>query len=197
MLRNISVSKAELSKKLDSTEFTSFKDSVVTKTELAEKGYLTQPYNDSEVKQRLTTLENRPTGGGNQKRDTGWVIIKDGNDGTGNILKIRRIEDMVHVQISNKSGYGLIIEESYSGYNFAGYSLPTPGFNTLTSILLPVTKSPQHIQANPNHIDVLGQAVFEVKNGELTMNVFANSSQEDETHINSFSYFTEDPFPAD
>ena len=154
-------------------------------------------YNDAEVKQRLTALENRSTGDGSQKRDTGWIIVKDGNDGTGNTLKIRRIEDMVHVQISNKSGYGLIIEESYSGYNFAGYSLPTSGFNTLTSILLPVTKSPQHIQVNSNHIDVLGQAIFNVKNGELTMNVFINSYQEDETHINSFSYFTEDPFPAD
>ena len=197
VLRNISVNKAELSKKLDTTEFNSFKDSVVTKTELAGKGYLTQPYNDSEVKQRLTTLENRPTGGGSQKRDTGWVIIKDGNDGTGNILKIRRIEDMVHVRIRNKAGYGLIIEESYSGYNFAGYSLPETGFNTPTPILLPVTKSPQHISVNSNHIEVLGQAVFEVKNGELTMNVFANSSRDDEMHINSFSYFTEDLFPAD
>lgn len=39
-LRNISVSKSELSKKLDTTEFNSFKDNVVTKTELAEKGYI-------------------------------------------------------------------------------------------------------------------------------------------------------------
>ena len=39
-LRNISASKSELSKKLDTTEFNSFKDSVVTKTELAEKGYI-------------------------------------------------------------------------------------------------------------------------------------------------------------
>lgn len=39
-LRNISVNKAELSKKLDTTEFNSFKDNVVTKTELAEKGYI-------------------------------------------------------------------------------------------------------------------------------------------------------------
>ena len=197
VLRNISVNKAELSKKLDSTEFDSFKDSVVTKTELAGKGYLTQPYNDSEVKQRLTTLENRPTGGGNQKRDTGWVIIKDGNDETGNILKIRRIEDMVHVRISNKSGDGLRIEDSYSGYNFAGYSLPATGFNTPTSILLPVTKNSQHISVNASHIDVLGQAIFEVKNGELTMNVFTNSYKDDDMHINSFSYFTEDLFPAD
>ena len=40
VLRNISVNKAELSKKLDTTEFNSFKDNVVTKTELAEKGYI-------------------------------------------------------------------------------------------------------------------------------------------------------------
>ena len=40
VLRNISVSKAELSKKLDTTEFNTFKDSVVTKSELAEKGYI-------------------------------------------------------------------------------------------------------------------------------------------------------------
>ena len=123
-LRNIAVSKSELSKKLDTTEFNSFKDNVVTKTELAEKGYISDlsnyvtkeelheateidysnivttdelepyvkkselpaPYNDSalvsrinvleaktdkdtvyndtEVKQRLTALENRPTTGG-------------------------------------------------------------------------------------------------------------------------------------
>ena len=40
VLRNISVNKAELSKKLDTTEFNSFKDNVVTKTELAERGYI-------------------------------------------------------------------------------------------------------------------------------------------------------------
>ena len=71
-LRNISVSKSELSKKVDTTEYNTFKDSVVTKTELAEKGYLTttagdekyakkseipQPYNDNELDQRVLALE--------------------------------------------------------------------------------------------------------------------------------------------
>ena len=81
-LRNIAVSKAELSKKLDMTEYNSFKDSVVTKTELAEKGYLTThqdisnlvtkeevedtyakkselptPYNDSALVNRINVLE--------------------------------------------------------------------------------------------------------------------------------------------
>ena len=55
-------------------------DNLVTKDELNSKGYLTQhqsledyakkaelpqPYNDTDIKSRLTTLENRPTGSGN------------------------------------------------------------------------------------------------------------------------------------
>lgn len=39
-LRNIAVSKSELNNKVDTTEFNTFKDSVVTKSELAEKGYI-------------------------------------------------------------------------------------------------------------------------------------------------------------
>ena len=76
VLRNISVNKAELSKKLDSTEFNSFKDSVVTKSELAEKGYLTEttasdiyakkseiptPYNDSALASSVSALESKTT----------------------------------------------------------------------------------------------------------------------------------------
>lgn len=41
-LRNVSVSKSELSKKLDATEYNTFKDIVVTKDELNSKGYLTE-----------------------------------------------------------------------------------------------------------------------------------------------------------
>ena len=83
-LRNVSVSKSELSKKLDTTEYNSFKDIVVTKDELASKGYLTThqdisnlatkqeveatyakktdlptPYNDSELVQKIGQLEAR------------------------------------------------------------------------------------------------------------------------------------------
>lgn len=85
-LRNISVSKSELSKKVDTTEYNTFKDSVVTKTELAEKGYLTThqdisnlatkqevedtyakkselptPYNDSNMDRRISRLERDVT----------------------------------------------------------------------------------------------------------------------------------------
>ena len=73
VLRNISVNKAELSKKLDTTEFNSFKDSVVTKSELAEKGYISDlsnyvtkselptPYNDSALVSRVSALESKTT----------------------------------------------------------------------------------------------------------------------------------------
>lgn len=69
VLRNISVSKAELSKKVDTTEFNTFKDNVVTKTELAEKGYLTthqdlseyalrtELYNDTNLRTRFDSLD--------------------------------------------------------------------------------------------------------------------------------------------
>ena len=71
-LRNVAVSKSELSKKLDTTEFNTFKDNVVTKDELAGKNYLTehqslenyalkseipQPYNDDELDERVAALE--------------------------------------------------------------------------------------------------------------------------------------------
>ena len=83
-LRNIAVSKSELSKKLDATEYNTFKDIVVTKDELAGKGYLTEhqdisnlatkqevedtyakktdlptPYNDSALVQKIGQLEAR------------------------------------------------------------------------------------------------------------------------------------------
>ena len=44
-LRNISISKADLSKKLDKVDFNTFKESVVTKDELAGKNYLTEHQN--------------------------------------------------------------------------------------------------------------------------------------------------------
>lgn len=83
-LRNVSVSKSELSKKLDATEYNTFKDIVVTKDELNSKGYLTEhqdisnlatkqeventyakktdlptPYNDSALVQKIGQLEAR------------------------------------------------------------------------------------------------------------------------------------------
>ena len=83
-LRNVSVSKSELSKKVDATEYNTLKDIVVTKDELASKGYLTEhqdisnlatkqevednyakkselptPYNDSALVSRINVLEEK------------------------------------------------------------------------------------------------------------------------------------------
>ena len=70
-LKNIAVSKSELNNKVDTTEFNTFKDNVVTKTELAEKGYISdlsnyvtkselpQPYNDSALVSRVSVLESK------------------------------------------------------------------------------------------------------------------------------------------
>lgn len=83
-LRNVSISKSELSKKVDATEYNTFKDIVVTKDELNSKGYLTEhqdisnlatkqevedtyakkselpaPYNDSALVNRINVLETK------------------------------------------------------------------------------------------------------------------------------------------
>ena len=62
-LRNISISKADLSKKVDKADFNTFKDSVVTKDELAGKNYLTEHQNlDGYVKKsELGTSQTNQT----------------------------------------------------------------------------------------------------------------------------------------
>lgn len=258
-LRNISVNKAELSKKLDTTEFNTFKDNVVTKTELAEKGYISnlsnyvtkeelhkateidysnivttdelepyakkselpQPYNDSalvsrvsaleskqdkdtvyndtEVKQRLTALENRPTVGGSQTQDTGWITISDNEQVNNNTVKIRRINDMVHVSLSNPDNEGLMLEgtDDYRTV-LVDKTIPT-GFTPMKAIILLVTNPASMLQVDKSGIGVTGQAVFNVKNNNVTLKVYddeVNSNMPTERYISDFSYFTEDPFPT-
>ena len=62
-LRNIAVSKSELSKKVDTTEYNTLKDTVVTKDELAGKNYLTEHQNlDGYVKKsELGTSQTNQT----------------------------------------------------------------------------------------------------------------------------------------
>ena len=258
-LRNIAVSKSELSKKLDATEFNSFKDNVVTKSELAEKGYISDlsnyvtkqelheateidysnivttdeldpyakkseiptPYNDSalvsrvsaleskqdkdtvyndtEVKQRLTALENRPTVGGSQTQDTGWITISDNEQVNNNTVKIRRINDMVHVSLSNPDNEGLMLEgtDDYRTV-LVDKTIPT-GFTPMKAIILLVTNPVNVLQVDKSGIGVTGQAVFNVKNNNVTLKVYddeVNSNMPTERYISDFSYFTEDPFPT-
>ena len=261
VLRNISVNKAELSKKLDTTEFNSFKDNVVTKTELAEKGYISdlsnyvtkeelheateidysnivttdelepyakkselpQPYNDTalvsrvsaleskqdkdtvyndtEVKQRLTALENRPnTGGGVQTKDTGWITISEENPLNGNIVRIRRVNDMVYVSLNNPDtdnahlqlevtdGHGAVLAEKEI----------QKGFTPMRTVIVPVISNIETIMLSTD-LNTTGQAVFNVVNNRVTLKAYdkdITSGIPTSKHINDFSYFTEDPFPT-
>ena len=76
-LRNVAVSKSELSKKLDTTEFNTFKDNVVTKDELAGKGYLTEHQNLDEYakKSELGTAQSNQT----LTLNNGTLSISGGN----------------------------------------------------------------------------------------------------------------------
>ena len=267
VLRNISVTKAELSKKVDLTEFNSFKDSVVSKSELAEKGYISdlsnyvtkeelheateidysnivttdeletyakkselpQPYNDSalvsrvsaleskqdkdtvyndtEVKQRLTALENRPSTGGNvQTQDTGWITISEEDPLNGNVVKIRRINDIVHVSLSNPGNEGLLLElDSNENCVILANKEISKGFTPMKAIISPVLSTEEDVKANSNRTSNNGLAVFKVENNKVennkvTLKVYSDdisSGTPTEMYINDFSYFTEDPFPVE
>ena len=238
-LRNIAVSKSELSKKLDTTEFNSFKDNVVTKTELAEKGYISdlsnyvtkeelheateidysnivttdelepyakkselpQPYNDSALVNRVSALENRPsTGGGAQTQDTGWITISENNPLNGNVVKIRRINDVVHVSLSNPDtenthlqlevtdGHGAVLAEKEI----------QKGFTPMRTVIVPVISNIETIMLSTD-LNTTGQAVFNVVNNRVTLKAYdkdITSGIPTNKYINDFSYFTEDPFPT-
>ena len=262
VLRNISVNKAELSKKLDTTEFNSFKDNVVTKTELAEKGYISDlsnyvtkeelheateidysnivttdelepyakkselptPYNDSalvsrvsaleskqdkdtvyndmEIKQRLTALENRPSTGGNvQTQDTGWITISENDPLNGNVVKIRRINDVVHVSLSNSdtNNTHLQLEETDGHGAVLANKEIQKGFTPMRTVIVPVISNIETIMLGTD-LSTTGQAVFEVVNNRVTLKVYdkdITSGIPTNKYINDFSYFTEDPFPVE
>lgn len=156
-------------------------------------------YNDTEVKQRLTALENRPTVGGAQTQDTGWITISENNPINGNIVKIRRINDMVHVSLSNSDYEGVMLEMT-DGYGavLADKTIPK-GFTPMKTIILPVEHTPSDYVSNVSNTDVTGYAIFKVENNKATLNVYdseISSGIPTEKYINDFSYFTEDPFPT-
>ena len=156
-------------------------------------------YNDAEVKQRLTALENRPsTGGGTQ--DTGWIIISDDNPLHGNVVKIRRINDMVHVSLSNPNSEGLQLQFDDTVFRviLANKEIGK-GFTPLNKLAIPVTEIESVMQTTTAETDVIGQVIFKVENGKAMMNGFGykfSTSEPKEVHVNDFSYFTEDPFPT-
>lgn len=176
VLRNISVNKAE---------FNSFKDNVVTKTELAEKGYLTTQYDDTDVKNRIQALENRPTTGGTQTQDTGWLKVSGENAIAGNIVEIRRIGNTVHVRFRNENGDFIIDKNIYSilDKEISG------GFGTVTN------NSP--IFSSKNNRE-LGRIITNVSNNRITVesSIDIELSGSKSVYINEFSYIADDPFPT-
>ena len=176
VLRNISVNKAE---------FNSFKDNVVTKTELAEKGYLTTQYDDTDVKNRIQALENRPTTGGTQTQDTGWLKVSGENAIAGNIVEIRRIGNTVHVRFRNENGDFIIDENIYSilDKEISG------GFGSVTN------NSP--IFSSKNNRE-LGRIITNVSNNSITaeLRIDVELRVSKSVYINEFSYITDEPFPT-
>ena len=176
VLRNISVNKAE---------FNSFKDNVVTKTELAEKGYLTTQYDDTDVKNRIQALENRPTTGGTQTQDTGWLKVSGENAIAGNIVEIRRIGNTVHVRFRNENGDFIIYENIYSilDKEISG------GFGSVTN------NSP--IFSSKNNRE-LGRIITNVSNNSITveLSIDVELPVSKSVYINEFSYITDEPFPT-
>ena len=176
VLRNISVNKAE---------FNSFKDNVVTKTELAEKGYLTTQYDDTDVKNRIQALENKPTTGGTQTQDTGWLKVSGENAIAGNIVEIRRIANTVHVRFRNENGDFIIVENTYSilDKEISG------GFGSVTN------NSP--IFSSKNNRE-LGRIITNVSNNSITveLSIDVELPVSKSVYINEFSYIADDPFPT-
>ena len=176
VLRNISVNKAE---------FNSFKDNVVTKTELAEKGYLTTQYDDTDVKNRIQALENRPTTGGTQTQDTGWLKVSGENAIAGNIVEIRRIGNTVHVRFRNENGDFIIDENIYSilDKEISG------GFGSVTN------NSPIFSLKNNRE---LGRIITNVSNNRITveLSIDVELRVSKSVYINEFSYITDEPFPT-
>ena len=199
-LRNVAVSKSELSKKVDATEYNSFKDSVVTKTELTEKGYLTTQYDDTDVKNRIQALENRPTTGGTQTQDTGWIKLSDDKPLHGNVVKIRRINDTVHVRIFNENNFGLVAaannDENDGVYTILEKNIQN-GFKSDVSTVEPVVSAIGNIESNPTHTEAVGVMIYKIQNGQLSIILYGRYLEGMNLHVNEFSYITDEPFPVE
>ena len=158
-------------------------------------------YNDTEVKQRLTALENRPsTGGGAQTQDTGWITISEEDPLNGNVVKIRRINDIVHVSLSNPDTENTHLQLEVTDGNGAVLADKEirKGFTPMRTVVVPVISDVENIMLN-TQVSTTGQAVFEVKNNKVILKVYdkdITSGTPTSKHINDFSYFTEDPFPT-
>jgi len=210
----------------------------------AKKTELPQPYNDTDIKSRLSTLENKPSGSGSELRghgfptgkdapigttyidedvtngalkwiktktgwkviegDTGWVDIVTSYMFTGSKIQLRRINNIVHVKVTNGTTEGLIRFNNlydantttrylkvFNGKASFGWRPTTPQ----VQIIFPeVTQGGDDYTYNTStpqqyirfRTDITGLKI------ELFLEEFAVTNNGLGVYINSFSYLTDD-----
>ena len=149
---------------------------------------------------RVLALENKPSTGGAQTQDTGWITISENEALHDNVVKVRRINDMVHVSLSNPDYKGLLLElDSNENCVILANKEISKGFTPMKAIISPVLSTEDDVKANSNRTSNNGLAIFKVENNKVTLKVYSDdisSGSPTEMYINNFSYFTEDPFPT-
>ena len=208
------------------------------------KTELPQPYNDTDIKNRLSTLENKPSGSGSELRghgfptgkdapigttyidedvtngalkwiktktgwkviegDTGWVDIVTGYMFTGSKIQLRRINNIVHVKVTNGTTEGLIrFNNLYDANTTTRYlkvfnGMASFGWRPTTpqvQIIFPeVTQGGDDYTYNTStpqqyirfRTDITGLKI------ELFLEEFAVTNNGLGVYINSFSYLTDD-----
>lgn len=210
----------------------------------AKKSELPQPYNDTDIKSRLTVLENKPSGSGSELRghgfptekdapigttyidedvtngalkwiktktgwkviegDTGWVDIVTSYMFTGSKIQLRRINNIVHVKVTNGTTEGLIrFNNLYDANTTTRYlkvfnGMASFGWRPTTpqvQIIFPeVTQGGDDYTYNTStpqqyirfRTDITGLKI------ELFLEEFAVTNNGLGVYINSFSYLTDD-----
>lgn len=186
---------------LESKPFDSYFTETKANEIYAKKTDLPAPYNDKALSDRVLALENKPSTGGNvQTQDTGWITISEEDPLNGNIVRIRRVNDMVYVSLNNPDtdnaylqlevtdGHGAVLAEKEI----------QKGFTPMRTVIVPVISNIETIMLSTD-LNTTGQAVFNVVNNRVTLKAYdkdITSGIPTSKHINDFSYFTEDPFPT-
>lgn len=210
----------------------------------AKKTDLPQPYNDTDIKSRLSTLENKPSGSSSELRghgfprgkeapvgttyidedvtngalkwiktktgwkvidgDTGWVDIVTSYMFTGSKIQLRRINNIVHVKVTNGTTEGLIrFDNLYDANTTTRYlkvfnGMASFGWRPTTpqvQIIFPeVTQGGDDYTYNTStpqqyirfRTDITGLKI------ELFLEDFAVTNNGLGVYINSFSYLTDD-----
>lgn len=176
---------------------------IVTTDELepyAKKSELPAPYNDKALSDRVLALENKPSTDGAQTQDTGWITISEKEALHDNVVKIRRINDMVHVSLINPDNEGLQLELDTTEFSvvLANKEI-TKGFTPFKKIIVQVTEVEENMKTITGGTNVIGQAVYKIEDGKVKLNVYGDAfttGMPKVALINDFSYFTEDPFPT-